>query len=111
MLRFGIQLDFDNPIHLEFIVEACGIELHAQVENQVRVSDTRKLGCLVVGLECGEDLLGIVHEVHDVCGVLPRMGAVKARQGLHGRDAREALVHIHAAKKRLVKARLELVGH
>ena len=39
------------------------------------------------------------------------MGAVQAREGLHGGDARQSLVHVHAAEKRLVKARLELVGH
>ena len=39
------------------------------------------------------------------------MGAVQARERLHGLDARQPLVDVHAAQQRLVEAGLELVGH
>jgi hypothetical protein len=57
-----------------------------------------------------QDLLGRVHEVEDVGGVLTRVGAVQARERLHRLDAGEAPIDIHAAEKRLIEAGLELVG-
>ena len=39
------------------------------------------------------------------------MGAVQPRQGLHGLNAGEPLVDVHAAQQRLIEAGLELVGH
>ena len=39
------------------------------------------------------------------------MRAVQPRQRLHGLDAGQPLVDVHAAQQRLIEAGLELVGH
>ena len=65
----------------------------------------------MVGLEGGQHLFGVVNKIEHVSGVFPGVGAVQAAQRLHRLDAGQALVHIHAAQQRLVKAGLELVGH
>ena len=65
---------------------------------------------VVVGLERRQHLVGVVHEVQHVGRVLAGMGAVEPRQRLHGLDAGQPLVDVHAAQQRLVEAGLELVG-
>ena len=64
----------------------------------------------VVVLEGEGDRLAVVLEVEHEAVMLLRVRAVEARQGLHGLDARERLVHIHRVQQRLVVAGLELVG-
>ena len=49
-------------------------------------------------------------EVEHEAVVLLRVRAVEPREGLHGLDARERLVHVHRVQQRLVVAGLELVG-
>ena len=65
---------------------------------------------LVVGLERLQDLLRLVDEVEDEGVLLARVGAVEPREGLHGLDAREPLVHVHRVQQRLVEAGLVLLG-
>ena len=90
---------------------ALGVELGLEVEDQVGIGGFGQLGGGVVGLEGGEDGVGFVDEIHHIGGVLTRIAAVEAGEGLHRLDAIEAAIHIHAAEQRLVKAGLELVGH
>ena len=63
-------------------------------------------------VEFGErvaDGVGIVQEVQDEDVVLVRMGAVQARQGLYGLDARKRLVDVHRMQQLFVVTRLEFV--
>ena len=46
-----------------------------------------------------EDLLGVVYEVRDCRPVLAGIGAVQARDGLHGGDLGELLVHVDGLRK------------
>ncbi len=110
LLGVRVQLHRDHAVDLEVVVVAGGVELGAQVEDEVRVGRGREFGRGVVGLEGGQDFLGVVHEVQHVGRVLAGVGAVEAGEGLHGLDARQPLIHVHAAEQRLVEAGLELVG-
>ena len=110
LLGVRVQLHRDHAVDLEVVVVAGGVELGAQVEDEVRVGGGREFGRGVVGLEGGEDFLGVVHEIQHVGRVLAGVGAVQAGEGLHGLDAGQPLVHVHAAEQRLVEAGLELVG-
>jgi hypothetical protein len=109
--RVRLQLHRHHAIDLEVVVVAGGVQLGAQVEDDVRVGGRRQLGRGVVGLEGRQDFLGVVHEIHHVGRVLAGIGAVQAGQRLHGLDAGQATVHVHAAQQRLVEAGLELVRH
>ena len=111
LLGVGLQLHRDHAVDLEVVVVPGGVELGPQVVDEVRVGDVRQLGRLVVGLERRQHLGRVVHEVEHVGRVLAGMGAVQARQRLHGLDAGQPLVDVHAAEQRLVEAGLELVGH
>ena len=55
--------------------------------------------------------VGVVDEVEHVGRVLAGVRPVEAGERLHGLDARQPLVHVHAAEQRLVEAGLELVRH
>ena len=87
-----------------------GVELGAQVEDEVRVGRRREFRRRVVGLERRQHFLGVVHEIEHVGRVLAGMRAVQAGERLHGLDAGEPLVDVHAAQQRLIEAGLELVG-
>ena len=110
LLGLRVQLDRDDAIHLEVVVVAGRVELGAQVVDEVRVGDVLQLGRLVVGLERRQDILGAVHEVEHVGRVLAGMGAIQPRERLHGLNARQPPIDVHAAQQRLVEAGLELVG-
>ncbi len=88
-----------------------GIQLGAQVENEIRIGRRRKLRRGVIRLEGGQHLFGVVREIQHVGRVLAGIGAVQARQGLHGLDAPQSFVHIHATQQRLIEAGLEFVRH
>jgi hypothetical protein len=105
-----VEVHLGHAIDLELVVVARRIELRAQVIDLVGVGRGFQLGGLVVGLERLQDLNRIVDEVENVGGVLARVGAVQARERLHGLDAAQQLVDVHAAEQGLVEAGLELVG-
>src|SRR3972149_6010896 len=67
-------------------------------------------GLLIIRFECFSYLIGLVHEVKDKGVFLPLMRAVKAGESLHCLDAREALIHIHRMKERLIEACLVLLS-
>jgi hypothetical protein len=64
---------------------------------------------VVIGLERGQHLGRVVHEIQDVGGLLAGVGAIQARQGLDGLNAGKAFVHVHAAKQWLVESGLKFV--
>ena len=109
--RVRLQFHGDQAVHLELVVVPGRIELGLEVVDEVRIRDVRQPGRLVVDLERREHVSRVVHEVEDVAGVLAGIGAVQPGQRLHGLNAREPLVDVHAAEHRLVEAGLELVGH
>ncbi|EXI77065.1 MAG: hypothetical protein AW10_04045 [Candidatus Accumulibacter appositus] len=110
MLGIGLQFHGDNAIDLEVVVVAGGIQLGTQVEDEVWIGGRCEFGSRVVGLERGEDFLGVIHEIQHVGRVLAGMGAVETGEGLHSLDAGQSLIHVHAAEQGLVEAGLELVG-
>jgi hypothetical protein len=69
--RVRLQLHRHHAVHLEVVVVAGGVQLGAQVVDDVRVGGRRQLGRRVVGLEGRQDFLGVVHEIHHVGRVLP----------------------------------------
>lgn len=111
----GVQLGLNYALDFKVVVVARCVQLGPQVIDQVRVCHTRQFSGFVVRLERSQDVVGFVHKVEDVCGVFQpewaAVGAVQAAQGLHGLDAAQALVHVHAAQQGLVKTGLEFVGH
>jgi len=72
-----VQLHGHHAIHLELVVVAGGVQLGAQVENEIRVGRRRQLDRGVVGLEGGQHLFGVIHEIQHVGGVLAGPGAVQ----------------------------------
>ena len=57
LLGVRLQLHGDDAIHLEIVVVAGGVQLGAQVVDEVRVGDVRQFGRRVVGLERRRGLL------------------------------------------------------
>ncbi|EXI77156.1 MAG: hypothetical protein AW10_03972 [Candidatus Accumulibacter appositus] len=110
LLGVWLQLHGDDAIDLEVVVVTGGIQLGTQVEDEVRIGGRREFGRRVVGPERGEDFLGVIHEIQDVGRVLAGVGAVETGEGLHGLDAGQSLIHVHAAEQRLVEAGLKFVG-
>jgi hypothetical protein len=104
-----VELDGDQSIHLELVVVALAIELLTEVVNEVWVGLGLDVCCLEVLPERRQDFLGAVHEVEDVGRVLAGVRTVEARQRLHGLDAGEPAIDIHAAQQRLIEPGLELV--
>ena len=51
LLGLRVQLHRHHAIHLEIVVVAGGVQLGAQVVDEVRVGDVRQFGRRVVGLE------------------------------------------------------------
>ena len=88
-----------------------GIQLRAQVEDEIQVRGVRQFRRGVIGLESREDVRRVIHEIQHIGRVLAGVRTVQARERLHGLDAREPLVHIHPAEQRLVKAGLKLIRH
>ena len=87
MLRLRVEFYLDDTVHLEVVVVPSGIELGAEIEDQMRVRGRGECGGRVIRLEGSKDLVGIVHEVQHVGPILPGMGAIQARESLHGLEA------------------------
>jgi hypothetical protein len=97
LLGCRIQLDLRRALDLEVVVVAGGVQLGAQVVDQVGIGSALQLRRFVIGAKRRQDLVGAVDEVEDVGGVLARMGAVQARQGLHRLDSRRITAQAGAA--------------
>ena len=110
---FGVRLQFhgDDAIHLEIVVVPGGVELGPQVVDQIRVGHVRQFRRRVVGLERRQHVGRVVHEVQHVGRVLAGVGTIQPGQRLHGLNARQSLIDVHAAQQRLIEAGLELVRH
>ena len=98
------RLDLAPVVHLRLI------ELVLQRLELRRVGGLRQLRLVVVGLECPEDVLGVVYEVEHEGRVFPRDHAVQARKRLYRLHAVESLVDVHRVQQRLVEPGLVLVG-
>ena len=72
-----LQQHLHHPVDLEFVVVALGIELGLEIQDQVGIGGLGQFGGGVVGLEGRQDLVGLVHEIHHVGGVLAEMAAVE----------------------------------
>ncbi len=81
------------------------------VIDKVRVGFLFQHGGFVERGEGFLDVLGAVHKIQHKGVFLARRGAIEAREGLHGLDAAERLVHKHGVQLRLVKAGLVFFGH
>ena len=97
-------------VHVGLGVDLSTIKVRLQVVQLVRVRLLRQDRRAVVVRERRLDGVGVVQEVEHEHVVLLGVRPVEARQGLHGLDAREDLVHIHRVQEWLVVPGLELVG-
>jgi hypothetical protein len=107
----GVRLQFHghDAIDLEIVVVSGGVELGAEVVDEIGVAHVCQLGGRVVGLERLEHVLRVVHEVQHVGRVLAGMGTIQPGESLHGLDAGQALTDVHPAQERLIEAGLEFV--
>jgi len=92
-------------------VKTHGVQLDREAVGQVGISTLLNDSTLVVGLECCQDVVGVVYEVEDVHPVLSGPRAVETGEGLNGHHTVQALVDVHRAQQRLVEPHLILVGH
>ena len=76
LLCVRVQFNLDHPMHLEVVVMPGGIQLGAQVVNQIRVRRGGKLGGGVIGLESGQHFIGVVDEVDHIGGVFAGVSPV-----------------------------------
>ena len=111
LLRLRLEVDRAEALDLFGQVDPRRIQLALELVHARRVDLLAHLRAFVVGLEGLADLLAVVHEVEDEGVFLERVDAVQPRQGLHGLDAREPLVHVHRVQQRLVEAGLVLLRH
>ena len=107
----GIAQGLAEGLHLFRAVDAEIIQAVADVIDQVGVGLLFQQSGLVEGSEGLLHVLGAVHEVQHEGIFLAGGGTVEAREGLHGLDATELLVHEHGVEQGLVKAGLVFFGH
>ena len=98
-------------LHLVLVINLLPVELGLELVELLRRGLLPYRRLFVIGLEGVEDLLRLVDEIEDEGLFLARVGAVEAREGLHGLDARQPLVDVHRVKKGLVEPRLVFLGH
>ena len=104
------QVRVGDRFHLRRRVDAGRVQAFGDRDERVRVDFPGHARVRVVHLEVVLDAGRRVLEVHDHGRGLTGVGAVQAREGLHGGDTGQFLVHVHGDEARLVEAGLELVG-
>src|SRR6266852_1140829 len=108
--RLGIEVDLGEAVHVRRGVDWELEKAPLDFVQEIRIGRFREERRLVVRLESGPDLVGLVREVEHHGALLLGVRAIKPRERLHGADAAELLVHVHRMQERLVEAGLELVG-
>ena len=104
------QVRVGDCFHLHHRVDAGSVEAFGDRDERVRVDFPGHVRVRIVHLKVVLDAGRCVLEVHDHGRGLAGVGAVQAREGLHGGDAGQFLVHVHGREAWLVEASLELVG-
>ena len=105
------EVDGAEPLHFLSQIDAGSVQLLLEGVHPRRFHFLAQFRAFVVRLERFADFVAVVHEIQHEGVLLVRVGAVQAREGLHGLDAGQALVHIQGVQQGLVETGLVLLGH
>ena len=95
-----IEQNLHHPVDLVLVVVALGIELGFEIEDEAGIGGLGQFSGGVVGLEGGQDVVGVIDEIHHIGGVFARMAAVQApgdADGARSPDGARALDPLPAA--------------
>ena len=90
-----VEVELGEGVHIGLHKDRERAQAGLDFVEQIGVGCFRQDCGLVVGLEGGFDVLGLVGEVEDQGARFLRVGAVEARERLYGVHAAELLVHVH----------------
>lgn len=104
------QVRVGDRFHLRRRVDAGRVQAFGDRDERVRVDFPGHVRVRVVHFEVVLDAGRRVLKVHDHGRGLAGVGAIEAREGLHGGNTGQFLVYVHSDEAGFVEAGLELVG-